>query len=75
MLSIDRLKLKILLIIAQLVTLEPTVVSRGVEGAWGRAGAEQGGGTGGGAGGGKGAGIIALLYKVKRAGTGSAHFP
>ncbi len=41
--------------IAQLITLEPTVVSRGVEGG--------------------GAGIIAVLYKIKRASTGSAPFP
>jgi hypothetical protein len=41
--------------IAQSITLEPTVVSRGVEG--------------------QGVGITAVVYKIKRAGTGSAPFP
>jgi hypothetical protein len=40
------------------------VVSRGVERAGGGAGGQ-----------GMGAGIIAVLYKIKRAGTGSTPFP
>ncbi len=47
MLSIHRLKLKNLTMIAQLITLEPTVVSRGVTGGTGVGqGVEQGAGGG-----------------------------